>query len=88
MKSIGKRTADELPAQFRDVLAGTAVGKLTKPVPQPTAVEMLAVCATREIQGDLTVKAKVESELKEQEGMLLARRYMAELKRMAIIDYK
>jgi peptidyl-prolyl cis-trans isomerase SurA len=88
VKSIGKRTADELPAQFRDVLAGTAVGKLTKPVPQPAAVEMLAVCATREIQGDLTVKAKVESELKEQEGMLLARRYMAELKRQAIIDYK
>lgn len=88
VKPIGKRTADELPAQFRDVLAGTAVGKLTKPVPQPTAVEMLAVCGTREVQGDLTVKSKVESELKEQEGQLMARRYLADLKRQAIIDYK
>ncbi|MBP0651118.1 hypothetical protein J8J40_29100, partial [Mycobacterium tuberculosis] len=76
VKPIGKRTADELPAQFRDVLAGTAVGKLTKPVPSPAAVEMLAVCGTREIQGDLTVKSKVEGELKEQEGQLLARRYL------------
>lgn len=88
VKPIGKRTADELPAQFRDVLSGTAVGKLTKPVPQPTAVEMLAVCATREVQGDLTVKSKVENELKEQEGLLMARRYLADLKRQAIIDYK
>jgi peptidyl-prolyl cis-trans isomerase SurA len=88
VKPIGKRTADELPPQFRDVLTGTAVGRLTKPVPQPTAVELLAVCGSREIQGDLTVKSKVENELREQEGQLMARRYLADLKRQAIIDYK
>lgn len=88
VKPIGKRTADELPAQFRDTLAGTPIGKLTKPVPQPSAVEMLAVCGTREVQGDLTLKSKVETELKEQEGQLMARRYLADLKRQAIIDYK
>ena len=43
---------------------------------------------TREVQGDLSVKSKVESELKEQEGQLMARRYLADLKRQAIIDYK
>jgi peptidyl-prolyl cis-trans isomerase SurA len=57
-------------------------------VPTPAAVEMLAVCGTREIQGDLTIRSKVETELREQEGQLLARRYLADLKRQAIIDYK
>jgi peptidyl-prolyl cis-trans isomerase SurA len=88
VRPLGKRTADELPAQFRDVLNGVAVGRLSKPVPTPAAVEMLAVCGTREIQGDLTIRSKVETELREQEGQLLARRYLADLKRQAIIDYK
>jgi peptidyl-prolyl cis-trans isomerase SurA len=88
VKSIGKRTADELPPQFKDLLAGVAVGKLTKPSPGANAVEMLAVCGTREIQGNFAVRKDVENQLKEEEGALMARRYLAELKRQAIIDYK
>jgi peptidyl-prolyl cis-trans isomerase SurA len=88
VKSIGKRTADELPEQFKSLLTGVAIGHLTKPTPGASAVEMLAVCGTREIQGNFEVRKDVENELKEQEGQLLARRYLAELRRQAIIDYK
>lgn len=88
VKNIGKRTEDELPPQFRGVLADTAVGKVTKPVPTPTGVEMLAVCERRDIQGDFAVRGKVEDSLREQEGQLLARQYITELRRIAVIDYK
>lgn len=88
VKSIGKRTEDELPPQFRGALADTAVGKATKPVPTPSAVELLVVCARRDIEGDFKVRGKVEDDLREQEGQLLARQYISELRRIAVIDYK
>lgn len=88
IKGIGKRTEDELPPQFRGVLAETGVGKVSKPVPTPTGVEMLAVCGRRDIKGDFSVRGKIEDELREQEGQLLARQYITELRRIAVIDYK
>lgn len=88
VKSIGKRTEDEIPAPFRPVLAATPVGKISKPVPTPQAVELLAVCDKRDIKADYLIRGKVEDDLREREGQLLARQYIGELRRIAVIDYK
>lgn len=88
VKNVGKRTADELPAAFRPILEETPAGKLTKPVPTPVGVEVIAVCERREIKADFLVRSKVEDDLREQEGQLLARQYISELRRIAVIDYK
>jgi peptidyl-prolyl cis-trans isomerase SurA len=87
-KQVGKRTADELPENFRDLLAATPVGKLTKPQVTANGVEILAVCDKREIKGNLVGRTKVEDDLREKEGQVLARQYIAELRKIAVVDYK
>jgi peptidyl-prolyl cis-trans isomerase SurA len=88
VKNVGKRTEDELPQQFRGTIAETPVGKLSKPVVTPVGVEMLAVCSKRELQADLMVRSKVEDSLREKEGALMARQYISELRRIAVIIVK
>ncbi|MER2607227.1 MAG: SurA N-terminal domain-containing protein [Siculibacillus sp.] len=88
VKSLGKRTEDELPEAFRGLLADVPVGHLSKPQRTPIGVEMVAVCEKRGLTGNFQVRSKVEEELRAQEGEVFARRYIIELRRMAVIDYR
>jgi peptidyl-prolyl cis-trans isomerase SurA len=88
VKSIGKRTEDELPGTFRGLLADVPVGRLSKPVRTPIGVEMLAVCGKRDLTGDFQIRSKVEDELRNREGEVFARRYVNDLRRIAVIEYK
>ncbi|MEJ1158538.1 SurA N-terminal domain-containing protein [Prosthecomicrobium sp. N25] len=88
IKNVGRRTAEELPEGFRKPLTETPVGKATKPQAGGAGVELLAVCEKREVQTDIQDRGKVENDLREQEGQLLARQYISELRRIAVIDYK
>lgn len=88
VKNLGKRTADELPEAFRDELSKTPVGKLTKPSRTAVGVEMLMICEKRDLSGDFSVRSKVEDELRNKEGEVFSRRYMNDLRRIAVIEYK
>lgn len=88
VKNLGKRTADELPEAFRDELSKTPLGKLTKPSRTGVGVEMLMICEKRDLSGDFSVRSKVEDELRNKEGEVFSRRYMNDLRRLAVIDYK
>jgi len=88
VKNLGKRTEDELPEQFRGLLGGVEVGRLAKPMRTPIGVEMIAVCGKRDLSGDFEVRSKVEDELRAQEGEVFARRYINDLRRIAVIDYR
>lgn len=88
VKSLGKRTEDELPEAFQGLLADVPVGRLSKPMRTPIGIEMIAVCGKREITGDFKVRTQVEDELRAKEGEVSARRYINDLRRMAVIEYK
>jgi len=88
VKNLGKRTEDELPDQFRGLLADVPAGRLAKPMRTPIGVEMVAVCERRDLTGDFEVRTKVEEELRAQEGEVFARRYVNDLRRIAVIDYR
>lgn len=88
VKPIGKRVEDEVPENMKPGLGGTAVGRLTPPAESPGGLEMLAVCDKREIRSDAIVRAKVEDDLRQKEGLLLDRRYINDLKRIAVIEYR
>ena len=88
VKNLGKRTADELPEQFREELGKMPVGKLSKPSRSALGVEMLIICGKREVAGDFSIRSKVEQELRNQEGEVYSRRYMNDLRRLAVIEYK
>jgi len=88
VKNLGKRTADELPESFREELSKMAVGKLSKPSRSAIGVEMLVICAKRDVSGDFSIRSKVEQDLRNQEGEVFSRRYMNDLRRIAVIEYK
>jgi peptidyl-prolyl cis-trans isomerase SurA len=88
VKNLGKRTADELPENFREELAKLEVGKLSKPNRTPLGVEMLMICDKRDVSGDFSIRSKVEQELRNKEGEVYSRRYMNDLRRIAVIEYK
>lgn len=88
VKNLGKRTEDELPEQFRGLLGDVAAGHLAKPMRTPIGIEMLAVCERRDIAGDFTIRTQVEDELRQKEGEVFARRYINDLRRIAVIDYR
>ena len=88
VKPFGKRTEDELPENFRGLLADVPVGHLSKPQRGPIGIEMVAVCEKRDLAGDFQVRSKVEEELRAQEGEIFARRYVNDLRRVAVIDYR
>ena len=88
VKNLGKRTAEELPEQFRGLLAEVPVGHLSKPQRSPVGVEMVAVCEKRDLSGDFQIRNQVEDELRAKEGEVFARRYVNDLRRIAIIDYR
>lgn len=88
VKNLGKRTEDELPEQFRGLLDGVAEGHLAKPMRTPMGIELVAVCGRRDLSGEFEVRSKVEDELRNQEGEVFARRYINDLRRIAVIDYR
>lgn len=88
VKPLGKRTEDEMPEVFRGLLADVPVGHLSKPNRTALGIEMAAVCEKRELKGDFQVRSKVEEELRAQEGEVFARRYINDLRRIAVIDYR
>ena len=88
VKNIGKRTADELPEQFREELGKMEVGKLSKPQRSALGLEMLMICNKRDVGGDFSIRSKVEQELRNQEGEVFSRRYLNDLRRIAVIEYK
>ncbi len=88
VKPLGKRTEDELPEAFRGLLASVPVGHLSKPNRTPLGIEMAAVCTKRELKGDFQVRSKVEEQLRAEEGEVFARRYINDLRRIAVIDYR
>ena len=88
VKHLGKRTADELPEQFRGLLGDVQPGRLAKPQRTPIGIEMVAVCEKRDVSGDFQVRNQVEDELRAKEGEVFARRYVNELRRIAVIDYR
>lgn len=88
VKSLGKRTEDELSDTYREALANVPVGKLTKPSRSAIGIEMIAVCAKRDVTGDFAIRSKVEEELRNQEGEVSSRRYINDLRRTAVIEYK
>ncbi|MCC2113198.1 MAG: SurA N-terminal domain-containing protein [Hyphomicrobiales bacterium] len=88
VKEIGWRTSAEFPAALREELNTTDVGKLTKPSLADKGVEMIAICEKRETNRDTAARAEAQEELLNEEGLILARRYIRDLRQDAVIEYR
>jgi len=82
------RLETELPPPVRELVEKTPVGKTTSPQDTPNGYELYAVCDKREIASNAAARMEIEDELRNKEGQQLSRRYMRELRRRAIVDYR
>jgi peptidyl-prolyl cis-trans isomerase SurA len=84
---IAKFSAD-LPPALREILDKTDVGHLTPPEQTAEGVQMFALCTKRETKNDTPGKKEVRDEIFQQKFGAKAKRYLGELRRAAMIEYK
>ena len=82
------RFSADLPQALRDILDGTPEGHLTPPEVTQEGVQMFALCTKKETTSDTPEKRKVKDQIFQQKFGSHAKRYLAELRRQAMIEYK
>jgi peptidyl-prolyl cis-trans isomerase SurA len=83
------RTSSDIPAEQRKTLDGVPVGQLTAPEITKLGVEMFAVCAKDTSKTDNTPgKRQARETLFNQKFEQQSKKYLQELRRQALIEYK
>lgn len=80
-----RRFSADLDADVNELLVDTSVGQLTPPENNADGVVMIAVCNKRDVRSDAEARRDVESELRNEEGLLLSRGYLRDLRASATI---
>lgn len=84
---VNKSSAD-LPQELRDILDKTEVGHLTPPEQTAEGVQVFAVCSKKESKTDTPVLREMRDKMFQQKFGARAKRYLADLRRAAMIEYK
>ena len=84
---VSKFSAD-LAQQLRDILDGTAAGHLTPPEQTAEGIQMFAVCAKKETKSDTPEMRQIREQMFQQKFGARAKRYLENLRRQAMIEYK
>jgi peptidyl-prolyl cis-trans isomerase SurA len=83
------RSSADLPAELRKVLDGMEVGKLTPPEVTKFGVEMFAICRKRESAAENTPgRRKARESLMVERFEQQSKKYLREVRRSAMIEYK
>jgi peptidyl-prolyl cis-trans isomerase SurA len=83
-----RRDGEQLDEDTQQMLAAIPVGGLTRPERVERGYQMVAVCAKRELPGQIRGSEQVRAEILNERGQLLARRYLRDLRADAIIDHR
>jgi peptidyl-prolyl cis-trans isomerase SurA len=84
---IVKSSAD-LGPEFRKILDGIEVGKLTSPESTPQGIQMFALCAKKANKLDSAATKEVRDQMFAAQFQAKSTRYLAELRRQAMIEVK
>jgi peptidyl-prolyl cis-trans isomerase SurA len=85
VKDAGRRFSADIPEALAKKLDETPTGKLTPPEIERDGVVMIAVCDKRQISGRGEASREVEDQLRSEEGQLMARGYIRDLRANATI---
>lgn len=88
VREIIRRNSADLSEQLRVALDRVDVGRLTPPEVTPGGVEVFAVCAKKETTADSPMKKAIRDELYSAKFNAQAQRYLKELRKGAMIEYK
>ena len=84
---INKSSAD-LPPALRTILDNVETGHLTPPEQTAEGIQMFAVCSKKESKTDAPGLKEVRDKMFEKKFGAKANRYLADLRRQAMIEYK
>jgi len=84
---IPKSSAD-LPAPLRELLDKTEIGHLTPPEQTAEGIQMFALCSKKETTADTPSKRQARDEIFQKKFGAKAQRYLQQLRRAAMIEYK
>jgi peptidyl-prolyl cis-trans isomerase SurA len=84
---ISKASSD-FSDDIRKILDSTDLGHLTPPEQTAEGIQMFAVCSKRETKDDSPGMQKMRAQLFEEKFGAKAKRYLADLRRQAMIEYK
>jgi peptidyl-prolyl cis-trans isomerase SurA len=82
------KASGDLPQELRDILDKAGVGHLTPPEQTADGIQMFAVCAKKETKNESPEAKKLRDEIFEKKFGARARRYLAELRKSAMIEYR
>jgi peptidyl-prolyl cis-trans isomerase SurA len=92
MRNVAVRTqvvkaSADLPAQLRDVLAKTEIGRLTAPETTQQGVEIYALCGKQQSETG-PAKKEIKDEMFNEAFEGLSKKYLKELRDQAMIEYR
>lgn len=88
VKSVGRKTAQQLVQPTRAILLATDDGRMTPPTITSSGIELYAVCARRSVVRNDEQRREVRTKLISQEYNILARRHLRDLRQDAFVEYR
>ena len=88
VKSVGRKTAQQLLQPTRAILLATEDGRLTPPTITSSGIELYAVCTRRSVERNDEQRREVRTKLISQEYNILARRHLRDLRQDAFVEYR
>lgn len=82
------RTSADMSAPVRKIMDEIPVGQTTAPEVTRAGIEMVAICARREVVGESAQKKEVRSELQSKQFDDLSKRLLQDARRTAMIQYR
>ncbi|QRG08889.1 peptidylprolyl isomerase [Xanthobacter dioxanivorans] len=82
------RLSSEMPAQLRQILDKTEIGRLTPPEVGQSGVETFAMCGKREVRGESSQKREIKDEIATAQFAAESKRFMNDLKKQSLIEYR
>ena len=82
------RSSAELAPQLRELLGNMPIGQLTTPDVTPQGLQMFALCDKKESKTDSPIKREVRQQLFAQRFESEAKKFLDEIRKSAMIEYK
>jgi len=82
------RSSSDLAPQLRELLGSLQVGRLTTPEVTEQGLQMFALCNKKESKTDSPLKSQVRQELYAKRFEVESKRFLDEIRKQAMIEYK
>jgi peptidyl-prolyl cis-trans isomerase SurA len=82
------RSSAELTPQLRELLGNMPIGRLTTPDVTPQGLQMFALCDKKESKTDSPIKREIRQQLFAQRFESESKKFLDEIRRQAMIEYK